>query len=67
MICVPCTTCAKDQGLFYLNYPQISAVENSDHMETTQLDSSHICWKKVRVRVRVSLGLGLGLVRVRVS
>ena len=51
MICVPCTKCGKDQGLFYFNYPQISEAEDSDHVETTQLVSSHICWKN-RIGVR---------------
>ena len=35
VICVSCsvpTTCAKDHGLFYLNYPQINEVKNSDHV-----------------------------------
>ena len=41
--CVICVLCsihlisayAKDHGLFYLNYPQISEVRKSDHMEIT--------------------------------
>ena len=63
MICVSCsvhlisrrTTCAKDYGLFYLNYPQINGVQNSDHMVRLSLllSASQKCISAAKERVQL--------------
>ena len=35
------TTCAKDHGLFYLNYPQINKVGKSDHVVSSQVTNEN--------------------------
>ena len=54
----PRTTCAKDHGLFYLNYPQINEVGNSDHMIMLDVHygaCKHELWRSRRETVLLGL------------